>query len=255
MPIFVQAGLWGLLSASGLLIGAILASSLSRHLGHRAVAAVMGFGGGVLIAVVSVELMTEAYRLSGLLPTVGGVLSGGAAFSLINWRLAAAGAKNRKRCGECVHQPSEDEHKGSGAAIAVGALMDGVPEALVIGLSLLGGGQIGLGVVAGFFLANVPQGLSSASGMKLAGRSRRYIFTVWIGIPVVIGLAALVGSLLLGAAPAALMPAILAFAAGAVLAMLAETMIPEAFENAQPFIGLITVVGFLAAFLLIQHTG
>ena len=119
-------------------------------------------------------------------------------------------------------------------------------------MSVAGGGKISLALVAGFFLANVPQGLSSTSGMKLAGRSRSYIFTVWIGIPLLIGIAAAAGNVLFGSAEAQA-PAILAFAAGAVLAMLAEAMIPEAFAKAPPFIGLITVMGFLAAYLLAQH--
>lgn len=183
---------------------------------------------------------------------ISGFLLGAGVFSTINWLLARYGARHRNRCGDCVQQPSETEHKGSGLAIAVGAVLDGIPESLVIGLSLLGGGTIGLGLVAGFFLANIPQGLSSAAGMKTAGRSRAYIFSVWIGIPLTSGLAAAAGYLSLGSAGPALPAAILAFAAGGVLAMLAETMIPEAFEDAQPFIGVITVVGFLAAFLIIK---
>ena len=119
-------------------------------------------------------------------------------------------------------------------------------------MSVAGGGAISLAVIVGFFLANVPQGLSSTSGMKLAGRSRTYIYTIWIGIPLIIAIAAGVGNFLLGSASAQ-EPAILLFAAGAVLAMLAEAMIPEAFENAPPFIGLITVLGFLAAYLIAQH--
>jgi zinc transporter, ZIP family len=122
----------------------------------------------------------------------------------------------------------------------------------VIGLSLLGGEKIGLDLVAGFFLANVPQGLSSATGMRKAGRSSRYIFSLWTGILLISGMAAAAGYLLLGTAAPALPATILAFAAGGVLAMLAESMIPEAFWDAQPFIGLITVVGFLVAFLLIK---
>lgn len=252
MPMFLQAGLWGLLAGSGLLIGAAIAVVFRAQLSHRTIAAVMGFGGGVLIAVLSVDLMNMAFKDGGAVAVVAGSLIGGALFSVINWRLARHGAKHRNRCGDCVQQPSESEHKGSGMAIAVGALLDGVPESIVIGLSLLSGGKIGLALVVGFFLANVPQGLSSASGMKSAGRSHRYIFSVWIGIPLICGLAAAVGNFALGSAPPTVPATILAFAAGGVLAMLAESMIPEAFEDAQPFIGLITVVGFLAAFLIVQ---
>jgi ZIP family zinc transporter len=249
---FAQAAFWGLLAGSGLLIGAVVAVAYVGRLSHRIIAATMGFGGGVLIAVLSVNLMDSAFRDGGPMAATFGFLFGATTFSAINWRLAQYGARHRNRCGDCVAQPSEAEHKGSGRAIAVGAVLDGIPESLVIGLSLLGGEKIGLALVAGFFLANVPQGLSSAAGMKKAGRSNRYIFSLWTGILLVSGMAAAAGYLLLGTAAPALPAAILAFAAGGVLAMLAESMVPEAFENAQPFIGLITVVGFLVAFLLIK---
>lgn len=254
LPTFVQAGLWGLISASGLALGAALAIGLHKRLSHRLIAAVMGFGGGVLIAVLSIELMETAFKDGGPAAAISGLLLGAAVFSLINWQIAKYGARNRNRCGECVQQPTEAEQKGSGLAIAVGAVLDGIPESLVIGLSIGAGGSIGLGVVAGFFLANVPQGLSSASGMRQAGRSGRYILTIWITIALASALAAAAGNLLLGSAAPVIPAAILAFAAGGVLAMLAESMIPEAFEDAQPFIGFITVIGFLAAFLIIKNS-
>ena len=254
VPIYLEAGLWGLLAASGLVIGAGVALLFHERLSHRTIAGVMGFGGGVLVAVMSVELIQKAF-MEGRAAAVAGFLAGGALFSAINWRLARQGAENRARCGECVEQPSEAERPGSGAAIAVGSVIDGVPESLVVGLSLMQGGTIGMGLVAGFFLANVPQGLSSAAGMIKAGRSKAYIAALWTGIVLISGLAAAAGNLLLGSADPAVSAAILAFAAGGVLAMLAETMIPEAFENAQPFIGLITVLGFLASFLIIKAHG
>ena len=245
----VMAAGWGLLAASGLLIGAVVAVAFDARLSHRIVAAIMGFGGGVLIAVLSLELMESAFNRGPAAATFG-VLFGATAFSAINWRLARHGARHRNRCGECVQQPSEAEQPGSGLAIAVGAVLDGIPESLVLGLSLLSGRTIGVGLVAGFFLANVPQGLSSTCGMKKAGRSSRYIFGLWAGMLLISGMAAGAGYLGLAAALPAMPAMILAFAAGAVLAMLAESMIPEAFADAQPFIGLITVVGFLVAFLI-----
>lgn len=252
LPIFLQATLWALLAASGLVIGAAVAIFFNDRLSHRVISAVMGIGGGVLIAVLSVDLMTRAFDEGGALATVSGFLLGALVFSFINWRLAQHGAKDRKRCGACVSQPSEDQQKGSGAAIAVGSLLDGIPESLVIGLSILHGGSVSAGLIVGFFLSNVPQGLSSAAGMKQAGRSNGYIWTVWIGVVALSSLAAALGSLLLGSAAPVIPATILAFAAGGVLAMLAEVMIPEAFDDAQPFMGLITVVGFLLSFLIIK---
>lgn len=252
MPMVAQAAFGGLLAGSALLIGAVVAVTFVGRLSHRIIAAIMGFGGGVLIAVLSLDLMDAAFRDGGPMAATFGFVSGATVFCAINWRLARHGARHRNRCGECVAQPSEAEHKGSGLAIAVGAVLDGIPESLVIGLSMLGGERIGLELVAGFFLANVPQGLSSATGMRKAGRSSRYIFGIWTGMLLISGMAAAAGYLLLDTAAPAIPATILAFAAGGVLAMLAESMIPEAFWDAQPFIGLITVVGFAVAFLLIK---
>lgn len=252
LPISIQAGLWGLLAGAGLLIGAAVA--FFNDLPHRLIAAVMGFGGGVLIALLSVHLMEEAFAEGGAVPTIGGVLLGAFVFSGVNWVLSKRGAKHRKRCGECVEQPKESDVKGSGLAIAAGALLDAIPESIVIGLSVQLGGKVGVGLVVGFFLANVPQGLSGAAGMKQAGRSAKYIFSVWGGIALISGVAATLSNFTLGGLEPKMVAIILAFAAGAVLAMLAEAMIPEAFENAQHFIGSITVIGFLAGFLLVQAT-
>jgi len=252
MSLVLQAGLWGMLSTFGLVVGAAIAVLFYERLTHRVIAAVMGFGGGVLIAVLSIDLMEKAFSGGGPYPAAVGLLLGALAFSAFNWRLSCQGAKHRNRCGGCVEQASEVNHRGSGLAIAFGAILDGIPESLVIGVSILEGGDIGVGLVAGFFLANVPQGLSSTSGMKKAGRSACYIFLVCTAITVVSGLAAALGAFSLGSSGPLVPAFMLAFAAGGVLAMLAESMIPEAFEDSQPFIGLITVLGFLAAFLAIK---
>jgi ZIP family zinc transporter len=252
MPDYVIAGLWGLLSGSGLLLGAVIADVLFCRLTHRMISVVMGFGGGVLIAVVATELIGD-HVSAGMGPIATfALLAGATIFSGTNWLLSQQGAKHRKRCGECTQQATEEEQHGSGAAIAIGSVLDGIPEALVIGMSMTGSRTISLAVVAGFFLANVPQGLSSTSGMKIAKRPRSYIYKIWIGIPLIICVAAGLGNLMIGSTSTQ-EPAILAFAAGAVIAMLAEAMIPEAFAKAPPFIGLITVVGFLAAYLIAQH--
>ena len=133
----------------------------------------------------------------------------------------------------------------------MGALLDGIPESIVIGISTLGGGGVSAVTVAAVFLSNIPEGLSSAAGMKKAGRSAKYIFTVWASIAVLCAVAALLGcTLLVGHLSIEITAATTAIAAGAILAMLVDTMIPEAFEQAHNFAGLITVFGFLAAFVL-----
>ncbi len=248
LPVWLQAYFWGLIVGSGLLLGALV--PYFTDLPHRVIAAVMGFGGGVLISILSFALMEEAYHKGGFTSTIAGFILGGAMFSGMNWYLSKKGAKHRKRCGECVLKSSESEVGGRGLAIAIGALMDAIPEAIIIGLNLIGGVMIGKVVLVGFFLANIPQGLSSVSGMKDTGRSAAYIFGVWGGITLLSGAAAVVGYTVFGNFSVKVVAATSALAAGSVLAMLAETMIPEAFEKAQSFIGLITVAGFLTIFLL-----
>lgn len=120
----------------------------------------------------------------------------------------------------------------------------------MIGVSLLGGGVVSWVTVAAVFLSNVPEGLSSAAGMKKAGRSTGYIFGVWGAIAIVAGIAALVGYALFSHFSVEVIAATTAIAAGAILAMISDTMIPEAFEQAHDFAGLITVFGFLTAFVL-----
>lgn len=246
---WLQAGLWGWLAGSALLLGAAVGYGL--RVPRRGVAAVMAFGSGVLISTLSFELMDEAYRRGGLDSTGLGFLAGAAIYTAVDAWLARQGGKHRKRSGTL--QPSEHEHQGSGLAIAAGALLDGIPESIVIGLSLLKGGVVSLVAVVAIFLSNLPEGLSSASGMKHAKRGAGYVFGVWGAIAFVSGLASIAGYVLFDGRSPEVIAATTAIAAGAILAMLADTMIPEAFEVAHAYAGLITVAGFLAAFALSKY--
>jgi zinc transporter, ZIP family len=144
---------------------------------------------------------------------------------------------------------------GSGLAIAVGALLDGIPESIAIGITMIRGGNVSLVAVVAIFLSNIPEGLSSAAGMKQAGRGASYVFGVWGAIAVISGIASLAGYTLFSGFAAAVIAGTEAVAAGAILAMIADTMIPEAFAIAHDFAGLITVAGFLAAFALSKAAG
>ena len=251
MPEWLQAGGWGLLGGAALVVGAAIAWFVPVP--AKVVATVMAFGAGVLVSALSFDLAQEAADTGGLLPTVGAFLAGAVAYLGANLLLARRGARHRKRSGD--QQPSESEQGGSGAAIAVGALLDGVPESVVLGVGLLGGGGVSAAVVAAVVISNVPEGLSSVAGMKRAGRSARYVFGVWVGIAVVSAAAAALGYLALGSAPPAVVAAITALAAGAILTMIADTMIPEAFERTQLYTGLVTTVGFLVAFTVSRLGG
>lgn len=247
MPLWIQAGLWGLVGGSALLLGAGIGYRLAVP--HRAVAGVMAFGSGVLISTLCFELMDEAYRQGGFTSTSVGFALGAAVYTIANHALSRRGAKHRKRSSSGA-QPRESEQKGSGMAIAVGALLDGIPESMVIGMGFVDGGAVGLVTVIAVFLSNFPEGLSSAAGMKRAGRSGAYVFGLWGGIALVSGVSAVVGYAALQGVSPAVVAATTAIAAGAILAMLVDTMIPEAFAETRDFAGAITAFGFLTAFYL-----
>jgi ZIP family zinc transporter len=246
MPEWLQAGLWGLLAGAALLIGAVVGWFV--RVSARWVASIMAFGSGVLISALAFDLMDEAAERSGLAPTLVGFVAGALVYTLGNVVLSRYGAKHRKRSGD--QQPSEADANGSGLAIALGALLDGIPESMVIGVSLLEGGRVSLVTVAAVFLSNVPEGLSSAAGMKRSRRPFAYVFGIWGSIAVLSGVAALAGFVAFRGIGAGPISATMGVAAGAILAMIIDTMVPESFEGTHDMAGLVTVAGFVVAFAL-----
>lgn len=242
----VQAGLWGLLAGGALILGALI--SYFFNLSQRTIAVVMAFGSGVLISALCFELMDEAYKQGGISSTTIGFISGALIFTIANKILEGRGASRRKHSGEL--QISEKELKGSGIAIAIGSLLDGIPESIVIGLSLIADREIGLAVIISIFISNIPEGLSSAAGMKRSGRSAFYIFSLWVGIAVILGFSAFLGYVVFSQLSPQIISVTIALAAGAILAMIADTMIPEAYEKTLDYTGLITVIGFIISFIL-----
>lgn len=249
---WIAAGLYGFLSASGLIAGAVAGLWLQAR--HRTIAAVTAVGVGLLIAAASLYLISGALKAVSALNAVSGALGGAASFSLFNLMLRRWSAEKRKRCGECSRQPSEDDVPGSGLAIAVGSLLDAVPEALIIGAAAAGGTSTlpPLALIGAFALANFSEGLSSSSGMRNAGRSRRYVVSLWIGATLISVAAAVLGFALFSGGEIA-RGWLEAFAAGALIALVVETMAPEAVHGQPGFTGLLAMLGFSALLLALAE--
>lgn len=221
----LKAGFWGLVAGSALLVGTLI--GYFSNLSSRAIAVITAFGSGVLISALAFDLMDEAYHRGGFVSTGLGFLAGAVVYTIANILLAMKGAKHRKRSGE--KQPSESEQPGSGLAIAIGALLDGIPESIVIGVSMIEGGSVGMVAVIAIFISYIPEGLSSSSGMRNAGRSAKYIFGIWGSIMLISAVASVIGYGVFRHFSDFVISLIIAIAAGAMLAMLVDTMIPEAF--------------------------
>jgi ZIP family zinc transporter len=240
----------GAVSATGLLVG-VIAGAFTR-IPHQRVAIAMSVGAGLLLAGVSLKVTADAIRLAGPIAVALSLLLGAAAFSATNAFLASFGATHRKRCGECVQQPAESQQPGSGVAIALGNALDAAPEAMVLGVALRDP-VVPVALAIAFSLSNLPVALSSTAGMRAAGRSYSYIFLLWIAIAVGAAVAIAAGYVGVGSLGGAWPPRLQAFGAGALLAMTAETMIPEAFHDSPRFSGLLAVFGF-GLLLLVDAT-
>ncbi len=236
-----EAALWGAVGASSLLLGAVV--GIAARLPSLAIGLILGFGAGTLISALTFELTQDAFDIGGADAVAIGLASGALAYFFGDWAIERRGASDRM-------SSMGEQAGGSATALLLGAVLDGIPESAVIGITLLEGSTVGIAVLAAVFLSNLPESISSSAGMRKAGHSTRHVLTVWSVVLVVSAISAGLGFVLCDGASGNTIGLIQAFAGGAVLTMLADTMMPEAFKRGGNAVGLVTVLGFALAYLL-----
>jgi zinc transporter, ZIP family len=237
-----EALFWGLVAGSSLIVGGAFA--LRFRISKRALGLVMGFGSGVLISAVAYELALEAFATSSRTWHVAlGLFAGSLTFFLGDRAIERLGGEMRK-------DQDGTQAEGSPLAIVLGIVLDGIPESAVIGLTLLEGDGVSVAFVVAVFLSNIPEAVAATAGLSRIGWSGRRITGLWVAVTAVSGLAAMAGFVLLDGARPGTIAFVLAFAGGAVLTMLADTMMPEAFQHGGRLTGVVTTFGFAVAFAL-----
>ncbi len=236
----LEAGFWGLVAASSLVVGAALA--LWLPIPHRIVALIMGFGAGALVSALAFDLTAEAFEEGGAASTFIGLAAGGLTFFIGDSLIEASAPKN-------------DGEESGGLAIALGAMLDGLPESFVLGASLVTGPGVSVSFLTAVLLSNLPEGLAGARDLRQEGHSPRWIMGLWIGVAIASGISAAIGYAVLGSLSSEPLGIAKAFAAGAILTMLADTMFPEAYAGGGKGVGLATLLGFALAFFLSTMPG
>jgi zinc transporter, ZIP family len=233
---------WGTLASSSLVLGGLLVMSI--RISRRTLGLVMAVGSGVLISAVSFELVQDAFDTSSWHGAVGlGLLAGSFSFFAGDWLIDRSGGADRKR-------PGAQQTDGNGLAIVLGIVLDGIPESFVLGLTVLQAGTVSAAFLVAVFISNVPESIAATSGLLQSGWARARVIGLWVMVMVVSGLCALAGYALLDGALPHVIAFVLSFAAGAILTMLADTMMPEAFEHEGKLVGLVTTLGFALAFAI-----
>jgi zinc transporter, ZIP family len=238
---------WGLLSASSLVIGGIIAILIRLSL--RVIGLIMGFGAGVLISAVAFDLVDEAAAKStGHGALIAGLFSGCLVFFGGDRLIDRLGGGNRKKATGA--EEAEEEDGGSPLSIVLGTVLDGIPESMVIGLTIFEGGAVGAAYLTAVFISNLPEAISSTSGLLTSGWVKSRVLWMWIGIALISALASSAGYGLFQDSSPEVVAFVLTFAAGAILTMLANTMMPEAFEHGGKWVGIMVTLGFATAFTI-----
>ncbi len=219
---------WGALSASSLVIGALLGGA--RDWPDRAVGLVLAFGAGALISAVSFELAGEGARIGGAVALGVGLAAGALTYWSLSRALARRGGKSE-----------------AGTGLALGAFLDGLPEQAVLGIGLATGAGVSVSLLVAIFVSNLPEAIGSSSDMEDAGANRSRVLRLWLVVATLCAGASVLGYGLADATSNELKAAIDGFAAGALLVMLADSMIPEAARKAGSTAGLVLALGFAVA--------
>jgi len=235
----------GLISGLALVAGAAVA--WFARIPRKVVGAIMALGAGVLISALAFDLVEEADATGGLVPTLAGFVLGALVYLGADLLLERAGSRHHRKGGDAATS-------GTGLGIALGALLDGIPETAVQGVQVAATG-LPVAVLVAVVVSNVPEGLASTADLKSSGRSARYVFGLWGVTTLVCAGSAALGFAVLGSAPPEVSAGVTAFAAGAILAMLCNTMLPEAFRQVRAWTGALTVVGFLAGYVVHSLAG
>ncbi|MBT2687744.1 ZIP family metal transporter [Bacillus sp. ISL-47] len=236
-----NAAIWGGVSGSAVILGALAAMLLPIQ--KKMIGYIMAFGTGVLIGAAAYELLGESVHNGGLLPTGIGFLAGAVTFTLFDIMISNKGAQHRKRSGQKAASTS-------GIVLFIGTIMDAFPESIMIGASLLEEQSVSFLLVTAIFISNFPEGLSSTAGMEKSGYSKKKILILWGSVFVISSLASLAGYIFLDGASREVMSGIAGFAGGAIIAMVASTMMPEAYEDSGPMTGFIAALGLMVSLML-----
>jgi zinc transporter, ZIP family len=231
-----SAFIWGLLATSSLVVGGSL--GMWVDFSRRTLGIIMAFGAGVLLSAVAYELTFDALRdaAGSGFPALG-FLVGALTFFFIDMLIGKIGARGRKAI-------DSNHHSGLVVPLVLAIILDGIPESAVLGLGIRESGQVSAALLVAVFISNLPEAIASTNGMKAAGWGRLKVQLLWVGIALTCALTAVAGYALLGTASVMWLSFIKMFAAGAILVMLANTMMPEAYAHGGKLAGLFTVLGF-----------
>jgi zinc transporter, ZIP family len=236
---------WGALAASSLVIGAGLA--FARRWPVRWVGMVLAFGAGALISAISFELSLEGAQTGGLGVTATGLAVGAVTYYLFDGVIARRQSAGRGRVARAASS-------NAGAALALGAFLDGVPEQMALGIGIAAGEGVSVGLLVAIFVSNLPEAIGSATDMEEAGASRRKIMRLWVAVAAICTIASVAGYAAASGATGDFKAAIDGFAAGALIVMLIDSMIPEATRESGRQAGLVTTLGFAVAAALSSVT-